>query len=96
MSSRIRFACLVVGGLMLAVPFTCRPFAATNPYTDFIAGVGNQAIATTIDIGFTNLNNETAASVLQDPLTILYQDLWTGWVGYTFPADPTFNTLLVQ
>jgi hypothetical protein len=94
--SRIRLASLVVGGLMLAVPFTCRPFAATNPYTDFIAGVGNQAISEAVTTGFANTGNEALTNVLETPLTTLYQNLWTGWVNYTFPVDPTYNTLLVQ
>ncbi len=94
--SRIRFVCLVVGGLMLSVPFTCRPFAATNPYTNFIAGVGNQVIAEAVSTGLENVNNETLTSVLQTPVTTLYQNLWTGWVDYTFPSDPTYNTLLVN
>lgn len=94
--SRIKFACLVVSGLLLAVPFTCRPFAATNPYTNFIAGVGNQAISQAVTTGLKNTGNETLTNVLQTPLTTLYQNLWSGWVDYEFPSDPTYNTLLVQ
>ena len=93
--SRIRFACLALAGLMLAAPFTCRPFAATDPYTNFVAGVGNQAISQGVAAGFAN-TNETIADLFQAPLTNLYQNLWTGWVDYTFPQNPSYNTLLVQ
>jgi hypothetical protein len=93
--SKARFVCLALAGLVLAAPFTCRPFAATDPYTSFIAGVGNQAISQGVSAGLAN-TNDTIADLLQTPLTNLYQSLWTGWVDYTFPRHPTYGTLLVQ
>jgi len=57
--------------------------------------VGNQAISQGVSAGLAN-TNDTIADLLQTPLTNLYQSLWTGWVDYTFPRDPTYGTLLVQ
>ncbi len=74
----------------------CQPFAESQPYINFLADVGNYAVDVGVDNAFEAVNNEDLNAWFNDPVTNLYQNIWTGWVNYTFPDDPTYNTLLVN
>jgi len=89
---------LSVGGFVSAfAPFWgCEPVAGTQPYVNFIDTVGQDVVEMGVGAAFDNLNNETLTDLIENPFTKLCQDLWSAWVRLQFPADPTFNTLLVH
>ena len=88
-----------IGGMAMAfgpIGWGCQPFAENQPYINFLDDVGEFGVAVGVDSIFTTINNQTLTDWFQVPTTNLYQDLWSSWVGYTFPEDPTFDTLLVN
>ena len=101
MSNRFkRLAVLAtLGGMVFAFgPFGwgCQPFASSAPYVNFVSDVGDYAVQTGVNNLFNAVNNATLSSWLQTPVSNLYSDIWSGWVGMTYPTDPTYNTLLVD
>ena len=88
-----------IGGMALAFgPFGwgCQPFAENAPYVNFVEDIGDYAVQTGVNNLFQTLGNQTLADWVQTPTTNLYSSLWSGWVNYTYPQDPTYNTLLVN
>ena len=101
MSIRLKRALVLasLGGMVLTIgPFAwgCQPFAQNQPYISFLAGIGNDAVAVGVDNFLTSLNNQDLYDWFNVPLTNLYQDIWSGWVGHQLPTDPTYGALLVE
>lgn len=101
MSNRLKRALVWIsmGGMAFAFGaygWGCQPFAENQPYINFLDDIGDYAIAVGVDNALENLNNADIDNWFNDPVTNLYQRLWSGWVQFTFPQDPTYNTLLVN
>ena len=101
MNSRLTRICVLIslGGMTFAFTsfgWGCQPFAQNQPYVNFVDSLGDQAVAVGVDNALAGLNNQNLDTWLNGPLTTLYTNLWSGWVGQTFPTDPTFNTLLIN
>lgn len=101
MSNRFKRALVLLsmGGVTLTLGgiggLTCHPFAQSGPYVGFLSDSGQAAI----DVGFNTVfaaANADVKAVLITPTADLFKNLWSGWVGYQFPQDPTFNKLLVE
>jgi len=83
-----------VGGMAFsAIGWGCQPFAQSQPYITFLRDVGNYAVDVAVDQALANVDPAINAWI-NDPLTDVYQNIWSGWVNYTFPQDPTYDTLL--
>jgi hypothetical protein len=101
MSNRLKRALVLVslGGMAFAfgpIGWGCQPFAESMPYVNFVEDVGNTAVATGVENLFNVVNNDTLEAWFEGPVTTLYSDLWSGFVGYTYPEDPTYGTLLIN
>lgn len=103
MKNRFRRTLIIVsmGGFTLQMGlfgWGCSQFGASEPYTDFAVDLGSYAVQVGVDSVLpTTANNGTpAGDWLNDPLTDLYQNLWTSWIRHNRPEDPTFNQLLVN
>jgi len=102
MTKRIQRALLLVslGGMTFAwgLPNAgCYQFVGNAPYTQFLTDIGNFAVGVGVDAAFTQLNPpENLTNWLQDPVTSLYQDVWTTYVRSNIAQDPTYSRLLVD
>ena len=91
-----------IGGMAFAFgPFGwgCQPFAENAPYVNFVEDIGDYAVETGVNNLFTTLGNPTLTSWFggaNGSVDNLYSSLWSGWVNYTYPQDPTYNSLLVN
>ena len=73
----------------------CHPLALNEPYVQFLVDTGNYAVNVGVDNAFANIP-ANLNTWFNDPVTTVYQSLWTGFVRNSYPQDPTYNTLLVQ
>ena len=73
----------------------CYQFAQSAPYVNFLVDAGNYAVDVGVDNALANVP-QNYNDWFNDPITNLYQDIWTGYVQYNYPEDPTYNTLLVN
>jgi hypothetical protein len=101
MNNRFKRALVLVslGGMTFAMGLTgwaCHPFAQNQPYINFVDDIGQYAVQVGVDEAMATLNNQTLDAWLNDPLTTLYQNIWSGWVQYQYPQDPTYDRLLVN
>jgi hypothetical protein len=100
MTNRFRRVLILVsmGGMTFGwglAAWGCHPFAENQPYVNFLSGIGNEAVAVGVDAALANFP-ANVNNWFNDPVTGLYQDIWTGYVQHSFAQDPTYNTLLVQ
>ncbi len=112
MSKRLMRALVVLsmGGTTLGFGFIgCQnPFSGNQPGANFLSATGNAEITSIVNQSLDifkafPINNadaaaarDTAVEWFRAPLTTLYTDIWSGWIGLTIAQDPTYSKLLVE
>ena len=98
MSDRLKrtLVLLGMGGMAFTwalIPWGCHPFAENQPYVNFVDSAGQYAVAVGVDAALANVP-QNLNTWMNDPVTNLYQSIWSGFVQQTYPEDPTYATLL--